>query len=172
MGVFQAAQRHDGPVALGGAHAPSTSASNESSVVLYGAFDGGRRVLLTGDAGVNGLTWAANHAVEMGLALQNFAFVQIPHHGSRRNVGPSILNRLVGAPVAQGTPPTFVAYVSAPADDAEHPRRVVINAFTRRGATPMATQGQGKCWAGGFSTKPDYVSVPGLPFYPQVEEYS
>jgi Metallo-beta-lactamase superfamily len=36
-----------------------TSASNETSVILYGEFDDDRRVLLTGDAGVNGLTWAA-----------------------------------------------------------------------------------------------------------------
>jgi hypothetical protein len=38
-----------------------TSASNESSLVLYGAFDNGP-VLLTGDAGVNALTWAADYA--------------------------------------------------------------------------------------------------------------
>ena len=148
-----------------------TSASNESSVILYGAFDSGR-VLLTGDAGVNGLTWAAGEAERLNLTLQDFKFVQIPHHGSRRNVGPSILNRLVGAPVPQGTSPTFVAYVSAPADDAKHPRRVVINAFTRRGATPMATQGTGKCWPGGFATKPGYTSATGLPFYHEVEEYT
>jgi hypothetical protein len=39
-----------------------TSASNESSVVLYGDFGAGRRVLLTGDAGIWGLTMAAIHA--------------------------------------------------------------------------------------------------------------
>jgi hypothetical protein len=36
-----------------------TSASNESSVVLYGDFGVGRRVLLTGDAGAPGLSYAA-----------------------------------------------------------------------------------------------------------------
>ena len=72
-----------------------TSASNESSVVLYGSFEKGN-VLLTGDTGINGLTWAANMADSLGLPLQQFSFVQIPHHGSRRNVGPTILTRLLG----------------------------------------------------------------------------
>jgi len=64
-----------------------TSASNETSVVLYGDFGPGRKVLLTGDAGIWGLTMAKCFAQKNGLALQDFMFVQIPHHGSRRNVG-------------------------------------------------------------------------------------
>ncbi len=43
-----------------------TSPSNESSVVLYGSFEMGN-VLLTGDAGINGLTWAANNADSLGV---------------------------------------------------------------------------------------------------------
>jgi hypothetical protein len=49
-----------------------TSASNESSVVLYGSFDNIHRVLLTGDAGIRGLTWAADYAESIGLPLQQF----------------------------------------------------------------------------------------------------
>ena len=45
-----------------------TSASNKSSVVLYGSFEKGN-VLLTSDAGINGLTWAANNAKSLGLTL-------------------------------------------------------------------------------------------------------
>ena len=73
-----------------------TSASNESSVVLYADCEGSGRVLLTGNAGVWGLNMAASCAEQSGLLLQDFKFVQIPHHGSRRNVGPTILNRLLG----------------------------------------------------------------------------
>lgn len=68
-----------------------TSASNESSIVLYGDFDHGRRVLLTGDAGLRALDYAVYCAGQLGLPMQDFKFVQIPHHGSRRNVGPTIL---------------------------------------------------------------------------------
>jgi hypothetical protein len=44
-----------------------TSASNESSVVMYGDFGPQRRVLLTGDAGIWGLTMAALFADEHSL---------------------------------------------------------------------------------------------------------
>lgn len=148
-----------------------TSASNESSVILYGLFDVGR-ALLTGDAGINGLSWAANYATSTQIPLQDFKFVQIPHHGSRRNVGPTILNQLLGRPVPRGTPERFDAFVSAPADDAKHPRLVVLNAFTRRGAGILKTQGRKACWPGGFATRPGYDQAPSLPFYTQVEEYS
>jgi hypothetical protein len=118
-----------------------TSASNESSVVLYGAFENEQRVLLTGDAGVNALTWSADYAVRVGLPLQQFTFVQIPHHGSRRNVGPTVLTRLLGPVEPEYAEPRFSAYVSAPADDTNHPRKIVLNAFKRRGGIIIATQG-------------------------------
>jgi beta-lactamase superfamily II metal-dependent hydrolase len=148
-----------------------TSASNESSVILYGTFDNGA-VLLTGDAGINGLTWAANRADFLGLPLQNFNFVQIPHHGSRRNVGPTILSRLLGNKQKQADASRFFAYVSAPRDDETHPRRIVLNAFKRRGGDIIATQGLNKIYWGGFPARPDYSIAEGLPFYTQVEEYT
>jgi len=103
-----------------------TSASNESSVVLYGDFRPSRPILLTGDAGIVALTLAAAFAEGRGLPLGNFQFVQIPHHGSIRNVGPTVLNRLVGPVLPEGisTSP-FSAFVSAPKDDATHPRQMV-----------------------------------------------
>jgi beta-lactamase superfamily II metal-dependent hydrolase len=149
-----------------------TSASNESSVVLYGAFEGGRRYLLTGDAGVNALTWAADYADRTGLPLQNFTFVQIPHHGSRRNVGPAILTRLLGPILPEHSAGRFSAYVSAPADDESHPRRIVLNAFKRRGGIIIATQGSNMVHMGGFPSRDGYGGVEGLPFYTRVEAYT
>lgn len=148
-----------------------TSASNESSVVLYGSFDKGP-VLLTGDAGIRGLTWAANNADTLGLPLRRFSFVQIPHHGSRRNVGPAILDRLLGPRLAEGSAPRFSAYVSAPADDADHPRRIVLNAFKRRGGKIIATQGQDKCHNAGFPGRAGYGPSEEMPFFTRVEEYT
>jgi beta-lactamase superfamily II metal-dependent hydrolase len=148
-----------------------TSASNESSVVLYGTFEKGA-VLLTGDAGINSLTWAANKADSLGLPLQQFSFVQIPHHGSRRNVGPTILTRLLGGKQQKTDPTRFTAFVSAPKDDAQHPRRIVLNAFKRRGARVTATQGSGKLHYGGFPKRNGYSDAEVLPFYTQVEEYT
>jgi beta-lactamase superfamily II metal-dependent hydrolase len=149
-----------------------TSASNESSVVLYGAFDNGRRVLLTGDAGVEALRWSADYADSVGLPLQQFGFVQIPHHGSRRNVGPTILTRLLGSIQSEGSAYRFSAFVSAPIDDDQHPRRIVLNAFKRRGGRIVATQGRKMIHWGGFPKRAGYDDVEGLPFYTEVEEYT
>ena len=148
-----------------------TSASNESSVILYGTFEKGP-VLLTGDAGVNGLTWAANQARALGLPLQQFDFVQIPHHGSRRNVGPTILTHLLGPPQGEDAPRGCAAFVSAPDHDETHPRRIVLNAFKRRGGKIIATQGRGKVHWGGFPARPGYSTAEELPFYTRVEEYT
>jgi len=149
----------------------ATSASNESSVVLFGTFEKGP-VLLTGDAGFQALSWSANYLESQQLPLQQFDFVQIPHHGSRRNVGPSILDRMLGAIVPQGSSHRFTAFVSAPADDAKHPRRIVTNAFKRRGANVVATQGSGKVHWGGFAPRTGYSSASSVPFYDLVEDYS
>lgn len=148
-----------------------TSASNESSVVLYGSFENGP-ALLTGDAGLRGLTWAADAADAYGLPLRQFNFVQIPHHGSRRNSGPTILNRLLGPIQPEGSATRFAAFVSAPADDTKHPRRIVLNAFARRGGRIITTQGSSKVHWGGFQPRPGYSAVELLPFFTNVEEYT
>jgi beta-lactamase superfamily II metal-dependent hydrolase len=149
----------------------NSGASNESSVVLYGDFGDGRRVLLTGDAGVEALSWAADYADACQLPLQQFSFVQIPHHGSRRNVGPTILNRVLGPKVLQGTEPRFTAFVSAPAEDDTHPRKMVLNAFLRRGAKIVTTQGSSAIHYGGFPRREDYQGASFVEFSSKVEAY-
>lgn len=148
-----------------------TSASNESSIVLYGDFGAGRRVLLTGDAGNWGLSLAAYYADSQSLPLGDFMFIQIPHHGSRSNVGPTILNRLVGPILPPDTSGSFSAFVSAPAMDDSHPRKMVLNAFIRRGATVCATQGNKKVFWGGFTPRSGYIAAVPLSFASRVEEY-
>jgi beta-lactamase superfamily II metal-dependent hydrolase len=148
-----------------------TSATNETSVVLYGDFGTGRRVLLTGDAGVWGLTMAAIYAEQNQLPLKDFAFVQIPHHGSRRNVGPTILNRLLGPIRPEDAARRSLAFVSSPKDDSTHPRRMVLNAFMRRGFEFAATQGYKKVYWGGFPPRPHYSQLPPSPFNAEVEDY-
>lgn len=147
-----------------------TSASNESSVVLYANLDGGQRILLTGDAGVRALTWAADYAQACGYPLGAFTLVQVPHHGSRRNVGPTILDRLLG-PKRHLKTPEYTAIVSAPKDDEKHPRKIVLNAFMRRGAKVLATQGTSIVHYGGFPARSDYVPAMALPFSTTVEDY-
>jgi beta-lactamase superfamily II metal-dependent hydrolase len=148
-----------------------TSASNETSVVLYGDFGPGRRVLLTGDAGIWGLTMATCFASANMLSMQDFMLVQIPHHGSRRNVGPTILNSILGPIKPNGTAPHSCAFASAPRDDDTHPRKMVLNAFIRRGYKVAATQGSKIVLWGGFAARAGYGPLPTLPFATQVEDY-
>jgi len=80
-------------------------------------------LLLTGDAGVPALERAADFAEFHGLDLRAVDFSQVTHHGSKRNVGPSILNRILGPKL--GSPNlTKVAFVSASKDGApKHPAK-------------------------------------------------
>tara|TARA_R110000850_G_scaffold147481_1_gene269686 strand:- start:1897 stop:2985 length:1089 start_codon:yes stop_codon:yes gene_type:complete len=116
-----------------------TSAKNNSSVITQLVVDG-RKLIFTADAGVQALEHAANYldACRLGAELK---LVQIPHHGSRRNVGPGILNRIVGQPVEEGEKRGISAIVSAASNSEKHPRKAVLNAFTHRGATVSATRG-------------------------------
>ncbi len=148
-----------------------TSATNETSVVLYGDFGPSSRVLLTGDSGWWGLTMAMTFAQDNALALGDFALVQIPHHGSRRNVGPTTLNALIGPIKPEGVPAHAAAFVSAPKDDTTHPRKMVVNAFIRRGYRVAATQGKSIVHYGGFPPRQGYGPLQTLSFATQVEDY-
>lgn len=122
----------------------TTSAKNNTSAITLLAVDG-RYLLFTGDAGITALTHAAGQldTVRNGARLR---FMQIPHHGSRRNVGPAILDRLIGRPVAQGETLRISAIAStAKKGEPKHPRKAVMNAFTHRGASALATRGETIC---------------------------
>jgi len=135
-----------------------TSAQNESSVVLYGNF-GGRGMLLTGDAGRVALTRAILYAQSLGISLQGLDCVQIPHHGSRRNVSPSVLNHITGR----------CAIVSVAPGSTTHPRRKVTNAFRRRGARVHRTNGGLINFTINWPRRPDISDAPEIPFYDRVE---
>jgi hypothetical protein len=117
---------------------PATSPNNETSIV-QGAQLGEKRILLTGDVGPEGLLEAFTYASSRGLDHPHI--VQVPHHGSRRNVKPSILNLWLGEPVPEWSTPRGSAYCSAAADDSKHPRKKVLNAFLRRGYPVWVTNG-------------------------------
>lgn len=110
----------------------TTSAENESSIVLRVQPNGNNPFLLLGDVGCNGLTSAMDYANAIKKPLNECDFVQIPHHGGRHNVSPSVLDRLIGKKVAQETTPNKTAFVSV-GKDSDHPRKCVTNAFINRG---------------------------------------
>jgi len=145
-----------------------TSPENNSSAIVYLAFDG-RSALFTADAGIPALTLAADWAVRAGIDLSQTTFIQVPHHGSRRNVGPTILDRLVG-PKRPGEQTVKSAFVSVAKDgDSKHPSKKVTNAFSRRGAPVHATQGSSKLHHRDAPDRGWVTSTP-LPFYAEFEE--
>jgi beta-lactamase superfamily II metal-dependent hydrolase len=104
---------------LGGA---PTAPENDSSVILF-AGHGTSRLLFTADAGVPALT-----AVVNAYDLSNLSWMQIPHHGSRRNLTRELVEYFRPA----------VAFVSADGT-VKHPRRKVVNAFKAVGTKVYST---------------------------------
>ncbi len=146
-----------------------TRAENDSSAILLLHVDG-RRLLFTGDAGVPALEEAAHMAEYNGVNLQSCVFQQVPHHGSRRNVGPSILNRIVG-PIGGTSNPKSVIVSASTGGAPKHPARKVTNAYLRRGANVVATQGQIiRHHSPDCPLRPGWGPVAPVPFYPEVDE--
>ena len=117
-----------------------TTSENEMSVVVLGKMDE-ENFLLTGDAGIRALDSAIVYAEEKDEAIKDTVnFLQIPHHGGRRNVSPSILDRLIGEIVDEDKTIGKTAYVSV-AKDSDHPLQMVVNALTRRGVKVYKTEG-------------------------------
>jgi beta-lactamase superfamily II metal-dependent hydrolase len=101
--------------------APTQPENNSSSIL--GAVFGNRKLLLTADAGVPALERASE-----AYDLSGLEWMQIPHHGSRRNVSKELITYF--------SPKT--ACVSADGTR-KHPRRAVVNAFKAVGTSVYST---------------------------------
>jgi len=122
--------------------AEGTSCENEMSVIQVAVLCE-KTIVLTGDGGRGALTEAADYGDRIGLGLPGVDRIQIPHHGSRRNVSTELLDRWLGprlpAQPAQGTE-MLTAIVSSAKADPDHPRNAVVRAFMHRGAKVIATE--------------------------------
>jgi len=102
---------------------PDTDPENNSSLILLLIVDG-KKFLFTGDAGKDALGRAIEYTDSINFDLSNLDFFDVPHHGSKRNLGPAILNKLKPKQ----------AFISCPQQgDPKHPSRKVVNALIRRG---------------------------------------
>ena len=145
-----------------------TSAENNSSAILLIKADE-TWLLFTGDAGIPALTDASDYLNSLGFDLSQIKFIQVPHHGSHHNVGPTILDRLLG-PKLDNELSIKTAFVSVPKDaDSKHPSKKVMNAFRRRGAPVHATQGMAKFHSQNAPNRGWQKSIP-LPFYSEVDD--
>ncbi|GAA3797631.1 hypothetical protein GCM10022403_034380 [Streptomyces coacervatus] len=147
----------------------TTTPTNNASVVSLFEVDG-RKLLLTGDAGIPALTSVLDELEESGFAPGDLRFAQVPHHGSRNNVGPTVLDRLLGPAVEDVT--RGIACVSAPKKnpDNRHPAKKVTNAFLRRGYPVYATQGVSLLYSHDSPARSGNSPAQPLPFHPAVED--
>ena len=95
-----------------------TSEVNQTSLVIALVL-GDLKVLFTGDAGKDAFNNALDYYEKNGGKASDFTIVQLPHHGSRKNIDPTILMRL-------GTPEYII---SCPPDGENegHPSRRLMN---------------------------------------------
>lgn len=97
-----------------------TSAVNQTSVVLLLEI-GDSKFLFTGDAGKDALNEALNEYESMGdnNDCHDITHFQLPHHGSRKNIDPAILERISPSICIISCPPN--------GDSEGHPSRRLIN---------------------------------------------
>ncbi|WP_193605257.1 ComEC/Rec2 family competence protein [Nocardioides dongkuii] len=119
-----------------------TTPRNNSSIVMDFQL-GDNRALFTGDAGAPALTRAADKLDDLGRSVANIDLFDVPHHGSRHNLTPQLLDRLIGT-VTDDRRGWAVASVGKEAHD--HPRAEVANAFKRRGYPVCCTRGVNLWW--------------------------
>jgi beta-lactamase superfamily II metal-dependent hydrolase len=145
-----------------------TSPSNNTSTILLLELADGKKFLLTGDAGMPAMEYAYGEFVALGYSARSLHLMQVPHHGSRKNSGPSILDKFLGERTTHPDTQHGVAFVSVgtTCDKDGHPFRVVTNAFKRRGYPVWQTRGSGVQW--GFD-RIGWSPVAALPLYESVE---
>ncbi len=113
---------------------------------------------------------AADTTAQSPCGSDSLQLVQVPHHGSNENVGPTVLDRLAGPRTGLDL---FVKYgiVSAAVsgESVGQPSRQVTNAFRRRGTPVYATQGVNLRYAEN-APLPGYGLATPLPLYTEVDE--
>ncbi len=99
-----------------------TSPENNTSTIILFTIDG-HKLLLTGDAGKTALLKAIDYAASQGISLTDLNFLDVPHHGSKRNLSTKVLNK-IHAPTA---------FISASKDSPKHPAKKITNALKKKG---------------------------------------
>lgn len=145
----------------------TTSLINESSLILlfeYKDTDGkDHKILFTGDAGKRGLTEAIRYADEIGISLENIEIIKMPHHGSRKNVSPEIMDSLY----SQGT----TCYISCSGnDEGHHPSKRLVNLLIQKGYRVLSTSGSTLHRSHNAPERNNFKKAEEKPYYPKMEK--
>jgi beta-lactamase superfamily II metal-dependent hydrolase len=137
----------------------ATSPENDMSLILLLTV-GGVKVLFTGDAGTMGLYNAIRYATSQNINLRDLNLLDVPHHGSRRNLSKGILEYIHAE----------YGIISCAANSEKHPSSIVTNSLLRRGITPYSTKRSKITWHNQLiQQRQGYNSATPIPFSNQVE---
>ena len=115
---------------------PHTTAINETSIVALFEY-GNNKVLFTGDVGREGLQLAVNEAQRQGISLTDLKIFISPHHGSRKNMTPELMDVIKSS---------FTMFSTPPKGDPHHPSRRLINKYLEKGHKLFSTNGNSVHW--------------------------
>ncbi len=148
----------------------ATAAENNSSAILLLIVDD-KQYLFAGDAGVEGLQTALDCASDLGIDLKDSVFLKVPHHGSKHNVGPTVLNQLIGEPLPnQPTNHKMTCVITSTAGDEGHPAQKVVNALLRRGAFVTSTEDGNKLHHAGCPMRQGWSPIGTMVLHSEVED--
>jgi len=145
-----------------------TSAENDTSMITLLTV-AGRSLLFTGDAGMPALRGAVQKLQANGFEFSSLSLIQVPHHGSVHNIGPKLLDEILGKKL-MSEQKIRSAFVSAASNnDKKHPSKRVTNAFRRRGTFVYGTFGKKLMHFFNAPDRAGWVDVPDIPFHSNVE---
>ncbi|UNM07814.1 MAG: hypothetical protein H7A35_13260 [Planctomycetales bacterium] len=152
---------------------PNEVSSVNNSSLIFTLEHEDRRFLFCGDAGVPAIQNAIDLGIGLGIPANGYNFFDVPHHGSRRNLGPTILNQLMGVPRTAANPPSEgSAFISAPPNDPKHPSKRITNALNRRARTVICTLGSPKCHhSDDYNPRNGWSPATPTPYFDEVEEF-
>lgn len=136
----------------------NTPENKTSTIILI--IINGEKFLFTGDAGKESLFNAIRFANNSGISLTDLNFLDVPHHGSKRNLCSSILKYIK----------SDTAFISAPKDDTDHPSKKVTNALIKKNIKAYINREKIICHAKDNIPRPGWIPLKEEPFYPKVEE--
>lgn len=140
----------------------TTSEINETSLVILFEFEG-HKILLTGDAGKEGLEDAIKYATKNGIDLTDIDIIKMPHHGSRKNVNPETMDSIG----SEGTR-CYISCVEG--DEGHHPSKRLVNMLKKKGFRVLTTSGRNLHKGYGAPKRKNYKSASPLDYFPTMEK--
>lgn len=140
----------------------TTSVINETSLIILFEY-AEHRILFTGDAGKRGLTEAISFANANNINITDLTLIKMPHHGSRKNVNPEIMDNL-------GKIGTSCYISCVKGDEGHHPSKRLVNLLNQKGFRVVTSSGKTIWRHHNAPAREGYTKVIPLPYYRKMEK--